>query len=147
MNTKTIDETLQKSYRESDQATVKVTLTVPLGLLRQQNTLFGQLQIESITMLDGAAAASEAAVTAKKSSKSAKRKTKAPTKTATGGAKKAPAKVTIEGVSAAITAGHTSPAAIAKVLGVSPKVVSTALGRYAKRDLVVRVQPGTYGLP
>ena len=163
MKTKTIDQTLQAAYRESDQAAVKITLVVPLGLLRRQHALFSGLQVESITTDDAdqkteadvpetkviAPASKPAAAKANAAKANKAKKAKAPSTTSkTASAKeRSPTKVTIETVSKAINAGHTSPVAIASQLGVSPKVVSTALSRYAKRNLVERVQLGEYRLP
>jgi len=133
---KTIDQILQASYRDSDQQTVTLTLKVPLGLLRQEHELFKQLN---------AKIAQQDAAPKPKPSPAPKPHPKNRTKP-TGRAGRKGAKVTLATVSKAIAEGHTSPAAIAKLLGASSKAVSNALGRYVKQGALLRKQPGHYGL-
>jgi len=148
MSIKTIEQTLQEAYRESDQATVKLSIVVPLGLLRHHYELFSQLEIEAITPddLKSLTATQQLKIESPATKTAAPKKVK-PAKATPRTSTRAPVKVTVMAVNEAIKAGHTSPVAIAKVLEVAPKVVSKALSRYLKRGLVIREAVGQYRLP
>ena len=156
-----IDQLLKDNYRAADDAKVTVTLAMTLGELRAAGDIFGQEVDIVSSQLDGTTTQAKPAKVSKarkatakpKSTAAAKKTPTAKVKPATPEAKPTPTakkssagRVKQEEVVAAISAGHKTPADIAKSIKGDQRQVSKALSRYTKAGIIKREGPGIYGL-
>lgn len=131
---KTVNDLLQAHYLGADDTALQLSVSVDLGFLRQQARILGTLPLV-------ASPASSTAAT-KKPPTSAQPATSARPPTTTTRQSKA----SVDLVTAAIKAGHKTPASMAKHLGLERQLVDRALSRYVKSGAVVRVAKGQYGV-